>query len=160
MNKLIDMEGELVEVADDDPRVAQGASTFGDVQAAKAADVIVRRDAILTGGYRHDFGGSVGVKVLQTATADDDTNWLVLQASCTAAVLVGQGATVGAVVRTLDNVNFPLSYADGLQVMLAMSAWGAGVYAASWKLKDAIAAATDQPSLDAVDVTAGWPANP
>ena len=145
-------------VLTDLPKTA--VTTFADGQAAKAAAVNTRRDVILTGGYSHDFGGSTGVKVLQTATADDDTNWLTLQASCTAAVLVGQGATVGAIIRTLDNVNIPLSYADGLQVMLSMSAWGASVYAASWKLKDAIAAATDQSSLDTVDITAGWPANP
>ena len=160
MTVLLQIDGNDVEVPDDDPRVARPAPTLADTRAIKATAVNVRRDAILTGGYSHDFGGSIGIKVLQTATADDDTNWLTLQASCTAAVLVGQGATVGAVIRTLDNVNIPLSYADGLQVMLAMSAWGAGVYAASWKLKDAIAAATDQPSLDAVDITAGWPANP
>lgn len=136
-----------------------GAAPPTDPVALKRLAVDSRRDAILTGGFAHDFGGSTGVKVLQTRESDE-TNWLTLQNSCIAAVMAGQGATVGAVIRTADNVNVALSYADGLQVMLAMAAWGAAVYAASWKLKDAITAALDQASLDAIDITAGWPANP
>ena len=121
--------------------------------------VDARRDTILIGGFSHDFGAPNGVKVLQTREGDE-TNWLTLQNSCIAAVMAGQGATVGAVIRTADNVNISLSYADGLQVMLAMAAWGAAVYAASWKLKDAIAAVADQAGLDAIDITIGWPAKP
>lgn len=131
-----------------------------DPGALKRLAVDARRDAILVGGYSHDFGGTVGVKVLQTRNVDDDTNWLTLQASCLAVIMAGQGATVGAVIRTADNVNVPLSYNDCLQVMLAMAAWGASVYAQSWALKDAIAAAADGATLAAIDITTGWPATP
>ena len=134
-------------------------ATLADLRSAQATAVNDRRDAILTAGYSHDFGAPNGVKLLQTRESDE-TNWLTLQNSCIAAVMAGQGAAAGAVIRTADNVNIALSYADGLQVTLAMSAWGAAVYAASWKLKDAIAAAADPAALAAIDITAGWPANP
>ena len=134
-------------------------AALGAARDARRLAVDARRDTILVSGFSHDFGAPNGVKVLQTREGDE-TNWLTLQNSCIAAVMAGQGATVGAVIRTADNVNIPLSYADGLQVMLAMAAWGAAVYAASWKLKDAIAAVADQIGLNAIDITAGWPANP
>ena len=135
------------------------AAALGAARDACRMAVDARRDTILVSGFSHDFGAPNGVKVLETREGDE-TNWLTLQNSCIAAVIAGQGATVGAVIRTADNINIPLSYADGLQVMLAMAAWGAAVYAASWKLKDAIAAVADQAGLDAIDITAGWPANP
>lgn len=124
-------------------------------RVAASAQVDTKRDAKLTGGYTHDFGGTIGVKVLQTRDADDKLNWLTSQAAYSAAVAGGQGATMGANFRAADNTTFTLSYADGLNVLLAMAAWGASVYGRSWALKDAIAAAADPAS---VDITTGWPA--
>lgn len=158
MTQVILVDGVPTTVSDDDPRLPP-APSLADAKAARASDVEARRDMILTGGFTHDFGTPNGVRVLQTRESDE-TNWLTLQGSCLAAVAAGQGATAGAVIRTADNVNIPLSYSDCLQVMLAMSAWGAAVYATSWKLKDMIAAAADQVALTAIDITAGWPANP
>jgi hypothetical protein len=50
-----------------------------------------------------------------------------------------------------------LSYADGLNVLLGMAAWGAACMSNSWALKDAANAAEDETALDAVDVESGWP---
>ena len=136
----------------------QLAAALANNQNAKSAAVDARRDAILTGGFSYDFGAPTGVKQLQTRDDRDARNWLTLQNSCTAAVMAGQGATVGAKIRTADNVNVSLSYSDGLHALLALAAWGAAVYAVSWTLKDAIAAAIDQAGLDAICTTSGWPA--
>src|SRR5262249_11410384 len=114
---------------------AESAAALVDLQAAASAAVDVHRDGILSGGFRYDFGGSVGVKALQTRP-EDATNWLTVQSSCLAAVAGGQGSAQGVTIRTADNTNVPLSYADGLKAMLALAAWGSAVYGASWSLKD------------------------
>lgn len=133
------------------------APTLADLKTAKKAAVNAKVNTILSGGYNHDFGGEIGVKVLQTRDADDRINWLTSQAAYSAAVMSGSGAVMGASFRTEDNVDITLSYADGLNVLLAMAAWGADVYAASWALKTAIASAADAAALDAIDIDANWP---
>ena len=112
-------------------------------------------DALLTGGYTVQSGAMAG-KVLQTRL-EDRTNWLVSQASYSAAVAAGQGAVEGARFRTADNATYTLTFADGLAVLLAMAAWGAACMDRSWALKDAIVAAEDQAALDLIDIEAGWP---
>lgn len=96
-------------------------------------------------------------EVLQTRDLTDRTNWLISQASYSAAVAAGQGAVEGAEFRTADNSTYTLSYSDGLAVLLAMAAWGAAAMSNSWPLKDAVNAAEDQTALDAVDIETGWP---
>lgn len=122
--------------------------------------VAAELDKRLTAGYSHNFGGEIGVKILQTRNIDDRTNWMTSQASYSAAVAAGPevAAVMGANFRTEDNVNIVLSYADGLNVLLAMAAWGAALYARSWELKDTITAAADDAALDAIDITSGWQA--
>lgn len=126
-------------------------------KAARKAAVSEILNARLSGGYTHDFGGDIGPKVLQTRNIEDRTNWLTSQASYSAAVAMGAGAVVGAKFRTEDNVNVELSYAAGLQVLLAMASWGADQYGYSWALKDQILAAADEAVLDAINIAAGWP---
>jgi len=126
-------------------------------QQALNTAVEARRDAAIRAGYTRDFGGAIGVRTLQTRDVDDTANWLTSQAAYSALVAAGQGAIVGANFRAADNTTFTLSYADGLNVLLAMAAHGAAIYANSWALKDRIAAAVDQAALAAIDVTQGWP---
>lgn len=133
------------------------AVKFAVRKASKRAAVSALLDTKLAAGYPHDFGGEIGTKVLQTRDIHDRTNWLVSQASYGAAVAGGAGAIMGANFRTEDNVNVELSYADGLNVLLAMAAWGAAHYAWSWALKDAIAATEDEAALEAIDIDSGWP---
>lgn len=134
------------------------ALDFDVAKDAKRETVNHRLTGILAGGYSHDFGSPHGIKSLQTRNADDRINWMTSQAAYSAAVMQGFGAVLGANFRTEDNTDIVLSYADGLGVLLAMAAWGASVYAASWALKNAIDAAEDETALDAIDIEAGWPA--
>lgn len=133
------------------------ALSLSDRKAALHAAVHAKRDTILAGGFTHDFGAH-GVRVLQTRNVDDKIAWLTSQASYSTAVAAGAGAVMGASFRPEDDETFTVSFQDGRDALLAMAAWGAAVYANSWSLKDAIAAASDEAALDAIDIEAGWPA--
>jgi hypothetical protein len=133
------------------------APTLEDLRAAKIEAINGKLATILTSGYTVQSGDMAG-KVLQTRNLEDRTNWLVSQASYSAAVAAGQGSVEAAKFRTSDNSTFTLTYADGLNVLLAMAAWGAAAMDNSWTLKDAVRAAEDHAALDAVDIEAGWPA--
>lgn len=141
--------GETTVVSDPTP-------TLEEARTAKLASIAAKRDAILTAGYTVESGPMIG-EVLQTRDVDDRLNWLVSQASYAAAVGAGQGAVEGAEFRTLDNEIYVLSYANGLNVLLAMAAWGAAVMRNSWELKDLALLAEDTDDLDEVDIEQGWP---
>jgi hypothetical protein len=130
--------------------------TLEDLRATKITAINAKLNEVLTGGFTVSSGDMAG-KVLQTRNLEDRTNWLISQASYSAAVAAGQGAVEGAEFRTADNSTFVLSYSDGLAVLLGMAAWGAACMSNSWALKDAATAAEDETALDAVDVESGWP---
>ncbi len=146
------------EFADDDgvPVAVFEALPLEDMKAARIDAVNARLNAALTGGYTVESGTMSG-KVLQTRNLEDRTNWLVSQASYSAAVAGGMGAVEGATFRTADNDTFTVSFNEGLSVLLAMAAWGAACMGNSWALKDAIEAAEDGAALDAIDIEQGWP---
>lgn len=155
---VVDMATGEVEQIDLTPEeIAALTPTLSDLKAAKRDAINAKLDAILTGGYSVEAGTMAG-KMLQTRNLEDRTNWLVSQASYSAAVAAGHGAVEGAQFRTADNSTFTVSFSEGLGVLLAMVAWGAAAMNNSWTLKDAVAAAEDQAALDAIDVDAGWPA--
>lgn len=138
-------------------RRADAELTFDERKADKRAAVYAKLDSLLTGGYTVESGTMTG-KVLQTRDLEDRTNWLISQASYSAAIAGGMGAVEGAEFRTSDNANFVVTFSEGHSVLLAMAAWGAACMRRSWALKDAIAAAEDDEALDAIDIESGWPA--
>jgi hypothetical protein len=151
------VRGELIDLSPE--YVAANSPTFEDLRAAKIAAVNAKLNEVLTGGFTvpESINVTLAGEVLQTRNLEDRTNWLISQASYSAAVAAGQGAVEGAEFRTADNSTFTLSYADGLTVLLGMAAWGAACMSNSWALKDAANAAEDEAALDAVGVEAGWP---
>ena len=88
---------------------------------------------------------------LQVRGVEDRTNWLTSQASYSAAVAAGAGDVVNASFRTVENETVTISYADGLNTLLGMAAWGAAILARSWAIKDAIATDAEY------DIDTGWP---
>lgn len=126
-------------------------------RAAKIAAINAKLETVLTSGYTVAAGTMQG-ETLQTRNLEDRTNWLISQASYSAAVAMGHGAVEGATFRTADNSTFTVSFSEGLGVLLAMAAWGAAAMSNSWALKDAARAAEDLTTLDAVDIEGGWPA--
>ena len=132
--------------------------TLAELKAARTEQINQLRDAAFAAGFTvSGTGTALDGKTLQTRDIQDRTNWLTSQAAYSAAVIGGQGATVGATFRTADNVTVELTFAQGLNVLLAMAAWGAGVMGNSWALKDAIEDAEDAEAVNAIDITAGWP---
>lgn len=132
------------------------AAKLAAAKARLTGDINTMRGALIDGGYAHDFGGQIGIKVLQTAD-QDKLNWTQSGVAYNAAIIAGASAVLGAVFRFQDNTMTTLSYADGIAVLLAMSAWGAAIYRYSWGLKDSIAAASTIAAVNAIDITAGWP---
>lgn len=121
-----------------------------------SAAINAHRDSVLRAGFTPSSGPLSG-KTLQTRDNDDKVNWLTSQAAYSAAVAAGNGAVSGATFRTAANETVTCTYLEGLQTLLAMAAWGKTVMGNSWALKDAVAAATDESELDAIDIGAGWP---
>jgi hypothetical protein len=130
---------------------------LADQQAAKSALADTTSDAIFAGGY-YVSAGTLAGQTLQVRDETDKTNWLASAVAYSAAIANGMGTVAGAMFRTSSNQNFTVTFNEGLQVLLSMQTWGGTIDAACWALKDRISAATDQASLDAIDVSAGWPA--
>lgn len=127
-----------------------------EAQAMLRARIDARRDQCFADGFTPSSGPLAG-KTLQTRGVEDRTNWLTSQAAYSAAVVSGDGAVENAAFRTADNETIVLSYADGLGVLLAMAGWGKAIMGNSWMLKDAVDAAEDVATLEAIDTEAGWP---
>jgi hypothetical protein len=130
--------------------------SLAEAKARRLTEIEAQANAAFTAGFTVPSGPLAG-KVLQVRNNNDRTNWLTSQASYSSAVAAGAGAVVAAMFRTANNETVTVSYADGLAALLAMAAWDKAIMVHSWALKDAIAAAADHVTLDAVNVAAGWP---
>ena len=119
-----------------------------------------RRDAILAGGFTVPTAASEALagEVLQTRDADDKINWKISQDAYRDAAAAGAADALAATFRTAGNRTITVTISEGLAVLRAMQEWGVAVLGRSWALKDAVAAASDQAALDAIDITSGWPA--
>tara|TARA_R110000782_G_scaffold167129_10_gene259377 strand:+ start:13750 stop:14310 length:561 start_codon:yes stop_codon:yes gene_type:complete len=126
-----------------------------EAKAIKAGLVSAETAGRLLGGYTPQTGPLAGER-LQTRESDQ-LKWLTSHAAYSTAVAAGQGAVMGADFRPQSNNTITVTYADGLQILLDMAAWGKAIMNHSWSLKDAIAASSDQAELDAIDITTGWP---
>lgn len=115
------------------------------------------RDEKLEAGMPFDFEGDIGPKVMQTATERDRTNYLGSAQEYALQVQMGNGAEMGASIRTSDNTVVSMSFNDGLALMRLIGIHMGLITRHSWTLKDALDAATTQEELDAIDITTGWP---
>lgn len=127
------------------------------LKLAKRTAVETLLEQHFTAGFTPTTGPIAG-KTLQCRDVEDRTNWLTSQAAYLAAVSAGAGAQPGAAFRTADNTTINCTFGEGLQTLLDMASWGKSLFGHSWELKDQIIAAADQTALDAIDITAGWPA--
>lgn len=122
--------------------------------ALKAA-VNAKRDAVIAAGYRHNFGGSAGIRTLDQRDARDETAWLSVKLMAADMVAAGQGASTIS-IRDASNATFTCSANVAVSAMSAMGVWRSEVSAWSWALKDEIAAADDE-DLATIDINDGWP---
>tara|TARA_R110002020_G_scaffold212759_9_gene419404 strand:- start:238 stop:819 length:582 start_codon:yes stop_codon:yes gene_type:complete len=136
---------------------AAPAPDMATLRAAAHAAVEAKRDAILSAGYQHNFGGSAGVRTLDNRNEVDAINWLGLKGIVDAKIASGDGEDLLS-LRDAGNDIFTVSAATIASALIGMAVWRASVLAVSWTLKDAIAAAEDEAALAAIDLDAGWPA--
>lgn len=131
------------------------ALSFLSAKEAKRVAIDAARDDHRAKGYSPTAGPMAG-HTLQ-ARQEDQNNWNTSFGVYTVAVSRGAAAVSGASFRTAANQNVTLTYEEGLGVLVDMAAWGGAVFANSWALKNAVAAATTQAELDAIDPSQGWP---
>lgn len=122
---------------------------------AMQAAVNAKRDAVIAAGYRHNFGGSAGIRTLDQRDARDETAWLSVKLMAADMVAAGQGASTIS-IRDSSNATFTCSANVAVSAMSAMGVWRSEVSAWSWALKDEIAAADDE-DLATIDINDGWP---
>lgn len=113
-------------------------------------------EAKTSAGYPHDFGGGHGVKVLQTRESDLPY-WLALAQTASIQIGLGNGGEPHGAIRTADNTHIPVTASQALAAMLGMQSYLGQFLAASWAIKDEVAAAEDDAALDAIDINDGWP---
>lgn len=132
--------------------------TVPERQAMMRRQINDKRDGLFAAGFPvSGTGTALDGQTLQTRDESDKINWLTSQAAYSAAIAGGAGSVEGANFRTVSNATVTLTYTQGLNVLLAMAAWGKDIMGNSWVLKDAVADAEDGDALDLIDVEAGWP---
>ena len=136
---------------------AVSANDLGALKARKRGDVNAKRDALLTGGYRHNFGSSAGVRTLDTRSEQDIMNWLVLKGITDSMIATGNDADM-VFLRDAGDQTFAASAQTAAGALMALLRWRTAVLTHSWHLKDQINAASSQAALNAVNIDAGWPA--
>ena len=138
-----------------EPAVA--ANDLGTLKARKRGDVNAKRDTLLTSGYRHNFGGTAGVRTLDTRSEQDITNWLVAKGIADSMLATGNDADM-VFLRDASDQTFAASAQTAAGALMALLRWRTAVMTHSWHLKDQINAASSQTALNAVNIEAGWPA--
>lgn len=128
-----------------------------DLKSAKIIDLAAEYQSRVQ-SFPWDFGAPFGVLHLQLRGTDDQANWLTLQAKAMNHISAGQGDAEVLAIRTEENITVPVTANVAAQVMDALSSFGGNMKAHQWALKDAINAAEDEAALEAIDITAGWPA--
>lgn len=128
---------------------------FEEAREAKRAEIDAARDAHREKGYSPTTGPLAGYTL--QAREKDQNNWNTSFGIYTVLIARGAGGVSGAEFRTIDDQDIIITYEEGLDVLLDMGAWGGAVFKNSWDLKNAVAAATTQAELDAIDPSDGWP---
>lgn len=108
--------------------------------------------------FSWDFGSPFGVLHLQLRDVTDQANWLTLQGKALVLIQAGQGNEAILPIRTEENITVPVTAQQAMVITDALSTFGGAMLAHRWSMQDAIMAAEDEESLDAIDVTVGWPA--
>lgn len=130
--------------------------TLDERKAAKLSAAAAAYEEKLAVGFPVTLGGND--ETLQCRNEHDRTNWLGLLMGAQIAVAAGQGASAYPVkIRCTSNAEYQVTNAQAVAHMLGLLGWAGAMLAAYWSVKDSIKDATNSASVDAVDVTAGYP---
>lgn len=132
------------------------AIPLGALKSAKLESAANTYAAKLAIGYPVTLGGNA--ETLQCRNEHDRTNWLGLLAGAQAGVAAGAGAANYPIkIRATSNAEYTVTNAEAVSLMFGILGWAGGVLAAYWAVKDAITEAGNTPTLNAVDIEAGYP---
>ncbi|MBZ8133213.1 hypothetical protein [Afifella sp. IM 167] len=107
-------------------------------------------------GYRHNFGGSAGIRTLDSRDDSDAINWLGLKNIADRLIADGQGETLLS-VRDANDETFQSSAATISAALLSMAEWRGAILAAAWALKDQVKAGTFDGSRADIARDEYWP---
>ena len=125
-----------------------------DVKANLNQIVLIQRAQHLAAGFDYDFGDERGVHTIGTSDADM-LGWDEVSKGATAAVLASQfDAPIAIVTDTGPAIVTALEWQH---VLIAATAFRQPIWAASFALQSAIAAANDHEELASIDFEAAWP---
>lgn len=145
--------GEVIEVATYE---ALPPVPLDDLKAAKLADLLALYQAKYDLGFAYEFEGVT--ETLQMRP-QDLVNWLAFKDTCNDGIAAGFGAApCPQNIRVTSNAEYTVSFAEGAAVMTALKAYGGGLLARQWALKDQIRSAPSAEALADIDILAGWPA--
>lgn len=125
-----------------------------DAKAGLNQLVLIQRAQHLAAGFDYDFGDERGVHTIGTSDADM-LGWDEVSKGATAAVLASQfDAPIAIVTDTGPAIVTALEWQH---VLIAATAFRQPIWAASFALQSAIAAANDHEELASIDFEAAWP---
>ena len=145
------------------PLTPQDIADLEALQPTLAQAKRMRRDAVdrerdgrMAAGVPHTFPDAVA-GTIDTRNANDASNILGLVALAQRLIATAPD-TVFASFRDAEDSEHALTPAEMLELYDVVVARRTALYRRAWTLKDAIAAAGDMATLDAIDITADWPA--
>lgn len=129
--------------------------TMAQIQAAKLVAIASTADELLAGGAPV----SNGLHIALDDGARADLTAMAATATAAASGAVTWPASYSRGWISIENVRIPLATpAAGLLLAASVGDWYARVVQHRRDLKDQVLAAADEAALDAIDITAGWPA--
>ena len=132
------------------------AIPLDDLKASRLRDASTVYAANLAAGYPVTLGGNA--ETLQCRNDHDRTNWLGLLIGAQTAVALGQGAADYPIkLRCTSNAEYTVTNDAAVLLMLGLLNWAGATMAAYWAVKDAITEAGNTPTLNAVNLEAGYP---
>jgi len=122
----------------------------------KVAELEAHGQSLFNQGFAYDFGKPYGVLHLQMRNDSDKANWLVARMNMNDAIMAGYGDERIAPIHTAENITVMVTPKEGVNVLVAMNAWGMHLYSKSWEKKAEIRALESEDALNDYDVTEGW----
>ncbi|MBS1180448.1 MAG: hypothetical protein H6Q99_328 [Proteobacteria bacterium] len=149
---LIDFVGDPIERG---YTASAPAATLDDLRAAKIATIVAVADALLGAGA--PVTGGLHVALDDGGRADLTAMAATATAAASGAVSWPESYSRGWI--TIENVRIPLATPTaGLTLAASVGDYYAALVQHRRDLKDAALAAEDAAALDAIDISAGWPA--
>lgn len=129
--------------------------SFDDLKSARIADVEAKVRAMLDAGYPH----APNLHVALTDRSRTDLGAMATTAGFARLAIVPWPESYQRGWITIENTRIPLATPeDGIALAAPVGAYYGAIIQHGRDLKDAILAASDEATLNEIDINAGWPA--